>query len=100
MSEITCLVTEVRNVLLQSGLGREVEANFDTSSYIKEAVGKPPQAQRNLLNRFWNIQLLTAPNTTEARFCLIPQGSDAEWLSLFRNQVVPLAIDLRLPTRI
>lgn len=97
-SEPLCLVREVRNSLFESGLGKEVEKFYDTDNYVKMAIGRPPEAQRTLLNRFWNLQLIAVnKNSIEERYCLIPTGDVNDWLRLFRGKIIPFLIEHRLP---
>jgi hypothetical protein len=95
------LVESVRNLLVNSGLLPEVMKNFDNSNYIRQASSLQPEAQRFLLNRFWNLQLLVVEQSTiEERFCLITTGEYTDWLRLFKDKILPCAIANRLPTSI
>ena len=54
-----------------------------TSSTVIDGV------MRLLINRFFSIILLKdAKNTHIERRCLIPDGTDEEWLDLFENRVI------------
>lgn len=93
-----CLATKVRTILMESGLGQRVAQFYDTHPYIQNAYGKPPAAQRSLLNRYWDIQLKSADKVSiDQSFCLIPNGEDSDWLRLFRNTIIPFALDNNLP---
>lgn len=95
------LVAEVRNKLVASGLAKEVTDGFDTNLYIKEAASRQPEPQRQLLNRFWTIQLLSVEdNSEDARYSLVPNGSLDDWFRLFEASVLPFAIKHRLPKAI
>lgn len=92
------LVTEVRNILCSVGLTKEVAESYDTNQYIIDAAPLCPEAQRFLLNRFWNLQLLAIGITSvEQRFCLIDSGEYKDWIKLFKESIVPFAVSNRLP---
>lgn len=95
------LIGEVRNILVDSGLGNKLEEAFDTHPHVVEARNKPSQVQRYLMNRYWNTQLMIhAHKSSEQRYYLIPNGSVQQWLDLFRTAVVPFLIEHNLPVRI
>lgn len=95
------LVAEVRQVLVESGLAQEAENFFDTNQYIVEAKNKSSEFQRQLLNRFWTIQLLSVDgNSEDQRYSLIPNGSLDDWKRLFQMSIVPFAVQHRLPRAI
>ena len=92
------LINEVRKILIESGLNKEMIEAYNTHVYIVDAENKCPEAQRFLLNRFCNIQLISfGVSTTEERYCLVDSGLYTEWLRLFKNKIIPTAINLRLP---
>lgn len=92
------LVEETRRRLIEAGLSNEVTCAFDTNQYVIDAVDKKPEVQRYLLNRFWNVQLLTSnAESFEERYCLIPNGDIEDWLRLFSKKIVPFAVTHRLP---
>lgn len=92
------LVAEVRQSLISAGLSHEVIQAYDNNHYILDASNRTPEVQRHLLNRFWNLQLLSCPSVSiDERYCLIPNGSVVDWLRLFRERVLPFAIANRLP---
>ena len=92
------LVQETRRILTEAGLGQEVAIAFDSNPYVLDALTKKPEVQRYMLNRFWNIQLLTAnAESFEERYCLIPNGNVLDWLRLFAEKIVPFAVTHRLP---
>ena len=95
------LVAVVRQRLVTAGLEGLVVANFDTNHYIVEAANKRPDVQRYLLNRFWNLQLMSAPAISiEERYCLVPNGTVDEWLHLFDVKVLPFIVKNHLPISI
>ncbi len=95
------LVGQIRELLINSGLRKLVEENFDTHRFIIDAAGKHSNAQRFLLNNFWHLQLMSAAKqSTEERYCLIPNGDVKNWLNLFKVKVLPFIIENNLPTKI
>lgn len=95
------LVSSCRSMLVGSGLLLSVEASFDQNKYIRDAGPLCPTAQRFLLNKFWQIQLLKLEcDTQKARFYLIDQGEFTEWLKCFREGVLPVVIQYNLPVSI
>jgi len=95
------LVTEVRNMLVASGLLPKVQTCFDTNRFIIEASGKASDVQRFLLNRYWSQQLMSSSrHSIEERYCLIPDGTITDWLHLFQTKVLPFIIANDLPTSI
>lgn len=92
------MIAQVRQLLGDSGLLPQVVQFFDTSKFIIDGINRPPEAQRFLLNKFWNLQLLLVnENTIEERFCLIPNGEYCDWLRLFKDKILPCCIAHRLP---
>lgn len=92
------LISEVRNILCAAGLNKEVERSYDTNQYIIDGANLTTEAQRFLLNRFWNIQLIAlGVNSVEQRFCLIDSGEYKDWIKLFKESIVPYAVSNRLP---
>lgn len=92
------LVEENKALLLSAGLHAEVAEHFDTHPFVKEARSMPMQGQRFLLNRFWNLQLLSLNlPTMQERICLVDQGTGSEWLRLFKEGILHTAISQRLP---
>lgn len=95
------LITEVRNVLCNSGLAGRLPDAFDNHPYITEGKNKPSNVQRYLLNRYWNAQLMIyAHISSDQRYCLIPNGTVQQWLDLFQKTVMPFIIQNNLPVRI
>jgi hypothetical protein len=95
------LINEVRSTLIASGLLPEVTMNFDTNRFIIEAVGKNADVQRHQLNRFWHLQLASSSSPSmDERFSLIPNGTTEQWLTLFKQKVMPFIIANRLPVSI
>ncbi len=57
-----------------------------------------PAKKRFLVNRVWRLTLgMLEEDTINARYCLVDQGSIFDWLSLFKQMVVPIAIKHQLP---
>ncbi len=95
------LVLEVRNMLVSSGLASQLETAYDCNRYITDAVNKNSDIQRFYLNRYWNIQLMSAPEASiEERYCLLPGGDTKAWLEIFQAKVLPFIIKHRLPVAI
>lgn len=91
------LVAEVRNILVSSGLGQNI-GNYDDNRIIVDAVDKSSAVQRFQLNRFFALQMVMVnANSTEERFCLIPNGNVSDWLILFKSKVLPFLIEHNLP---
>jgi hypothetical protein len=91
------LVAEVRQILISNGLGQSLDA-YDTNRFVTEASDKCSSVQRFQLNRYFSMQLIMAPvDSTEERFCLIPNGDVSDWLTLFKSKVVPFMIQHNLP---
>lgn len=95
------LIAETRVLLVNSGLSNEVNLHYDTNRYIKDASLMRPEGQRFLLNRFWNLQLLsTQASTVDERYCLVNNGEYSDWLRLYKQKILPFAIAHRLPKTI
>jgi len=91
------LVAEVRQILLTNGLGQSIDA-YDNNRFITEAADKCSSVQRFQLNRYFSMQLIMATaDSTEERFCLIPNGDVSDWLSLFKAKILPFLIQHNLP---
>lgn len=92
------LVSEVRQLLCTVGQVKNLTLAYDQHRFIIEAQGKPSDVQRHLLNRYWSHQLMSASrNSTEERYCLIPDGQIGDWLTLFREKVIPFIMENDLP---
>jgi hypothetical protein len=92
------LVKCIRDLLVESGLNQQVIIAFDTNEDIINASAMRPEAQRFILNRFWHSQLIGfGVKTIEHRYCLLPTGDHSWWLKIFREKILPMCIELRLP---
>lgn len=92
------VLQEVRKILLMSGFTKEQVYLFDNDPTIINSQNKNSFTQRYLLNRYWTLQLQSAPNNSEqARYFLLPEGDIQEWLRCFRTVVVPFALENNLP---
>jgi len=92
------LIQTVRDILINVGLGPRLSDAFDSSKYIIDAIGRTSDIQRFLLNRYWELQLMSHDgNTMEERYCLIPNGTTEEWITLFKTKIVPFILDNNLP---
>jgi len=95
------LVAIVREMLVEEGLRIEVEEAFDTHRLICGARDKTPDVQRQLLNRYWGMQIHTCRDKDSLPLTsLIPDGSIRHWLVLFRNDVLPFLVRNKLPVRV
>lgn len=95
------LVSEVRTILIESGLAKEVAENFDTNGYVRDAINIPFEGQRFLMNRYWNLQLLQLGLTSiEERFCLVDEGTMNDWIRLFKDKILPTLVSKRLPSKL
>jgi hypothetical protein len=87
------LVEEVRNILIENGFGQKI-SSFDSNRMVTDAYDKCSSVQRFQLNRYFSIQLIMAvKDSTEQRFCLIPNGEVNDWLILFKSKIVPFMIE-------
>jgi len=92
------LVAKVREILHSHGLHAQVTAAYDNHHHIREAQGKNEIVQRYWLNRYWNLQLLSCSQPSmEQRYCLIPNGSTADWVRLFKASIAPFCMTHSLP---
>ena len=92
------LLEYVRSIMIDAGLNQRVHEAYDNNQYIKDAQGTPVNMQRFLLNRFWMLQVLSvdAPSH-DVRFSLIDTGSFRDWKRLFKDVVLPFAVQHNLP---
>jgi hypothetical protein len=92
------LISVVRDILYKSGLQVLTTANYDSHPLIISSIGKISSVQRFNLNRYWSLQLMSVDKySEEERYCLIPNGSNDDWLSLFSHKVIPFIIENNLP---
>lgn len=92
------LIFCVRDLLIQSGISLDAIAIFDNHPLIINSVGKISSVQRFNLNRFWTLQLMAVDKySEEERYCLIPNGTNDDWLNLFSVKVLPFILENRLP---
>jgi len=92
------LILEVRQLLVDAGLGPYVENNYDNHHFIQDGLNKNPDVQRWFLNRYWHLQLMsTDALSVNERFCLIPNGTIDEWFDLFRKEIMPFVVRHSLP---
>lgn len=92
------MVQEVHNLLCRAGMHKKSQEVFLAHPWIKEAQTFVTEGQRFLLNRYWKLQLCQLPTDTSAeRWCLVENGTIAEWLSLFEKKIIPFCLDNDLP---
>lgn len=86
------LIDQVLNTLSENGLFKVKDA-YIKDEQLKSVKASDKSIQRFEINRFFNLWLLSLPvNTTEQRYCLIPNGEFSVWLSIFKSKIVPLLI--------
>lgn len=90
------LLEAVTNILVD--LGHPTPRAWLENDYPREAIGKNPAFQRFLINRHWRISLglCSTENTTRERYCLFEDGSDADYLKVFRDVIAPTLVRLKL----
>lgn len=92
------LVSLVKEILKESGLAMQIQTAYDSNTHIQQAIGKNVEAQRYLLNRYWNLQMLSCSDFSfEERQCLIPNGTIEDWIRLFKAKIIPFCIKNNLP---
>ena len=95
------LIFAVREMLVSAGLGNHVTQFYDTHPLIVNSFDKVSNIQRFNLNRYWSIQLMSVNTySEEERYCLIPNGSNEDWLKLFQAKILPFLLANNLPTAI
>lgn len=96
------LVDTVAELLIQNNCPQDrLNDYYYSNHYIHDARNLRPEAQRFLLNRYWNLQLLSINKSSiEERYCLISNGEFEDWLKLFSKVVIPFVIENNLPTAI
>lgn len=95
------LVSLVRNMLINSGKSNEVINAFDNHHFINTVKDKNAEVQRQYLNRYWHLQLVSvSANSSNERFCLVPNGSISDWIRLFEAKILPFIIEHDLPKAI
>lgn len=99
------LVDTIHGYLINAGLIQEADV-FLNDPNISTIRNKINLLQRYVLNRYFTIQIYNAEltgvnvNGLEERYMLMPDGTDNEWLSMFRRRVVPFLIANRIPKKI
>lgn len=99
------LVNEIHQYLIDAGLIKQADF-FINDLNIIGIKDKINIIQRYVLNRFFTIQIYNveinnvAVNGYGERYVLMPDGTDSEWLSMFRRRVVPFLITHNLPKAI
>ena len=93
-----CLVKACRDILVNYAAAAPRISNFDENHYIKQAQNLPWEGQRHLLNRYWNTQMMVDPaNSMDERYCLLDAIHYKDWLTIFREKIVPFCIKNNLP---
>lgn len=96
------LITASVQAMRESGLAAEVEEAFLKDELVVLGQGKCHEAQRFFLNRYWTKQLgglqnRTNESTIDTRFFLIDKGRPEQWFGLFRDNILPVAMQHKLP---
>ncbi len=92
------LVELVRSMLINAGKTLQIIDAFDNHHFILSAKGKNSDVQRHYLNRYWHLQLVSVTaNSTQERFCLVPNGSISDWIRLFEAKIMPFITEHDLP---
>ena len=95
------LVAEVRTLLHKAGLQNSTAQHYDQHPLIHGSLDKISTVQRFNLNRYWSLQLMaTDKYSEEERYCLIPNGTNEDWLKLFEVKVMPFILANNLPKAI
>lgn len=99
------LIPVVAESMRNAGLGMQVDEVFFSAEVIELGQGKTTEAQRFYLNRFWTQQLSGLQNrtgecTVDTRFCLLDKGDPKNWLNLFKEVILPVAMKHQLPVRL
>lgn len=96
------LVEKVRSLFLENGkTEEEIQAAFDNSRFVKEAMERHSHAQQFNLNRYLCDQLSIAEtegqDTRLLRYQLLYEINPSEWLSIFEKSVLPNMLEIGLP---
>lgn len=95
------LVSVVREMMVEAGLGDRLPIAFDNNRFILEAMNRPAHAQQYNLNRYFTLQFMAcAASSTMPRYSLIYEIAPSEWLTIFRDTVLPAIVDSNLPVAI
>lgn len=96
------LIESTQKALEAAGLKLTSDSAFTTHEIY--AIGKPLcfEAQRFLLNRFFNTQLHhigvnQKVDTREERYCLLDEGSPEQWLTSFQSKILPVLVSHNYP---
>lgn len=92
------LIATVRKMMEEAGLGERLPYAFDTNRFIMDAVNRPAHAQQYNLNRYLTLQFMAAEDAaTMPRYALIYEIAPSDWLTIFRDTVLPALVDANLP---
>lgn len=92
------LIDQVVALCTAQGMRQEKIELMLSDNMIARAQGGSLADQRCTLNVFWQVQLGQFGRTTfRERFSLISEGTEADWLKLFKQFVLPFIIDKDLP---
>lgn len=95
------LIEVIRGLLIESGLAANMMDSFDNHPLVVNSQNKISNVQRFNMNRYWSIQLMSVNTCSEQeRFCLIPNGDINEWITLFKDKILPFLVEHDLPKTI
>lgn len=95
------MVALVRQRLIDYGKKDIIEAVFDNSRHIREAIGKNSHAQQFHIVRWLQMQFSSLEiDTREIRFGIIYELSPAEFMVCFEQSLLPALIHHNLPVQI
>ena len=92
------LIATVRGMMSEAGLGERLPYAFDNNRFIMEAMNRPAHAQQYNLNRYLTLQFMAAEGAaTMPRYALIYEIAPHDWLTIFKDTVLPAMVDANLP---
>lgn len=92
------LIATVRGLMAEAGLGERLPYAFDNNRFILDALHRPAHAQQYNLNRYLTLQFMAAQEaSTMPRYALIYEIAPHDWLSIFKDTVLPALVDANLP---
>ena len=92
------LISEVRGLMAEAGLSERLPYAFDSNRFIVEAKNRPAHAQQYNLNRYLTLQFMAAEGpVTIPRYALIYEIAPHDWLTIFKDTVLPALVDSNLP---
>lgn len=94
-------VGRMRQILVDNDFSTKQIDIFDTHIKVRLAIHKVYSVKIHLLNRFWNLQLLTVgAKSINVRSHLVHVPDPDDYLSVFAEVVVPFLKQNDLPTSV